>query len=146
MNLKGKFINETPSIFLPIILTELFSNITYQTVFREVSLHPPEHVVPTKVPFLIEVILLFLMSLKRDRLSFCCHAVDDLSSELTTDWEFSPFRWKKSRNELMTVALTAVQSHLSPMIDSAQETKKSNAVTNNIPLQEFSHPDDQSHI
>ena len=85
MNLKGKFINETTSIFLPIILTELFSNITYQTVFREVSLHPPEHVVPTKVPFLIEVILLFLMSLKRDRLSFCCHAVNDLSSELTAD-------------------------------------------------------------
>lgn len=123
MNLKGKFINETPSIFLPIILTELFSNITYQTVFREVSPHPPEHVVPTKVPFLIEVILLFPMSLKRDRLSFCCLAVNDLSSELTADSEFSPFRWKKSRNELMTVAFTAVRSHLIPMIDSAQETK-----------------------
>ena len=91
MNLKGKFINETPSIFLPIILTELFLNITYQTVFREVSVHPPEHVVPTKVPFLIEVILLFLMSLKRDRLSFCCLAVNDLSSELTADSEFLPF-------------------------------------------------------
>ena len=123
MNLNGKFINETPSIFLPIILTELFSNITYQTVFREVSLHPPEHVVPTKVPFLIEVILLFLMSLKRDRLSFCCLAVNDLSSELTADSEFSPFRWKKSQKELMTVAFTAVRSHLIPMIDSAQETK-----------------------